>query len=155
MGKDLEYIAENTRVVWTASPPVFPFKPRDFCTVIHVRKLKDGTSVILNRAMNHPLAPQNPEYVRAAIVLGANIIQPLPQDPNKCKLTMITQVDPGGFTPPMIVNHVSLIHSPGTLLILPSDLQISSLGPVGFMKNVEAAAKKKPSKRTKRMSQTS
>ena len=39
---------------------------------------------------------------------------------------MITQVDPGGFAPPVIVNH------------------IYTLGPIGFLKNVEIAARKKP-----------
>ena len=39
---------------------------------------------------------------------------------------MITQVDPGGFAPPVIVNH------------------ICTLGPIGFLKNVEIAARKKP-----------
>jgi hypothetical protein len=38
---------------------------------------------------------------------------------------MITQLDPGGFAPPVIVNH------------------ICTLGPIGFLKNVESAAGKK------------
>jgi hypothetical protein len=65
------------QVVWVGSPPIFPFKPRDFCTVVHVRKLKDGTVVILNRATKHRLAPETNEYQRAAILLAANIIQPV------------------------------------------------------------------------------
>ena len=50
-------------------------------------------------------------------------IAPHPQA--KSKLTMITQLDPGGFAPPVIVNH------------------ICTLGPIGFLKNVEAAARRK------------
>ena len=38
---------------------------------------------------------------------AANIIQPLPGN-RKCKLTMLTQVDPGGFAPPVLINHVRL-----------------------------------------------
>lgn len=124
-GKDLEIVADGTKVVWTGSPPIFPFKPRDFCTIVHIRKLKDGTFVILNRATNHPKAPQRPDYVRASIILAGNIIQPIPGYPKKCKLTMLTQIDPGGITPPWIVNH------------------ICSLGPIGFLKNVEMASKRK------------
>ena len=124
-GKDLEIVADGTKVVWTGSPPLFPFKPRDFCTIVHIRKLKDGTVVILNRATNHPKAPQRPEYVRASIILAGNIIQPIPGYPKKCKLTMLTQIDPGGITPPWIVNH------------------LCSLGPIGFLKNVENASKRK------------
>jgi len=67
----------DDQVVWVGSPPIFPFKPRDFCTVVHVRKLKDGTVVILNRATKHRLAPETNEYQRAAIILAANIIQPV------------------------------------------------------------------------------
>lgn len=70
-------VAVHVQVVWVGSPPIFPFKPRDFCTVVHVRRLKDGTVVILNRATKHRLAPETSEYQRAAITLAANIIQPV------------------------------------------------------------------------------
>lgn len=48
--RDVEYIADDTKVVWIGSPPIFPFKPRDFCTIVHIRKLKDGTIIVLNRS---------------------------------------------------------------------------------------------------------
>jgi len=123
-GRDLEDVAENTKIVWASSPPIFPFKPRDFCTVVHFRKLKDGTVVVLNRAAEHPDAPVTSQYTRGKIVLGANIIQPVPRAPHLCRLTMLTQVDPGGFAPPVIVN------------------QICTFGPVGFFKLVESAARR-------------
>mmetsp|Transcript_9735 Transcript_9735/g.13308 ORF Transcript_9735/g.13308 Transcript_9735/m.13308 type:complete len:557 (-) Transcript_9735:40-1710(-) len=126
-GRDLETVAENTKVVWACSPPIFPFKARDFCTVVHFRKLKDGTVVVLNRATTHEEAPVSNDFVRAAIVLAANIIQPVPGNPNACKLTMITQLDPGGFAPPVIVNNVCTI------------------GPISFMRLIESAAKRTPS----------
>jgi len=125
-GKDLEIVAENTKITWAATPPVFPFKARDFCTLVHNRKLKDGTFVVLNKAIKHPDAPPKPGYVRGSIVLGANIIKPVPGNSRKTHLTMLTQLDPGGFAPPVAVNH------------------ICTLGPVGFMRNVEATSKKKP-----------
>lgn len=109
-GKDLEMVAENTKIVWASSTPVFPFKARDFCTVVHTRKLKDGTLVVLNRAIKHKEAPPSQKYVRGSIILGANIIQPVQGHPHMAKLTMITQVDPGGFAPPMIVNKVISWH---------------------------------------------
>jgi hypothetical protein len=28
------------QVVWASSPPMFFFKPRDFCTVVHYRRLQ-------------------------------------------------------------------------------------------------------------------
>lgn len=128
----VEVIADHTKIVWTGSTPIFPLKPRDFCTCVHVRQLKDGTIVILNRAVNHPDAPTSSQYVRGAIVLGASIIQPMKGNPNKCRLTMMTQVDPGGFSPPLIVNH------------------ISTFGPIGYIKNVEIASKKSK-KRSKKL----
>ncbi len=106
--RDLEIVAENTKITWASSTPVFPFKPRDFCTIVHTRRLQDGTYVVLNRAVTHPEAPVNNKFVRGAIVLGANIIRPIKDNPKACELTMITQVDPGGFAPPMILNHVSV-----------------------------------------------
>jgi hypothetical protein len=50
----LETVAENTKIVWACSPAIFPFKARDFCTVVHFRKLKDGTVVVLNRSQDLP-----------------------------------------------------------------------------------------------------
>ena len=96
--EDLEDVAENTRIVWSTSFPIFPFKPRDFCTLVHFRSLRDGTLVVLNTATEHPLAHRDPKYQRGYIVLGANIIQPIPGEKKKCKLTMLTQVDPGKMT---------------------------------------------------------
>lgn len=127
-GRDLEEVGENTKVVWASSPPIFPFKPRDFCTVVHFRRLRDGTVVVLNRATEHPEAPVNRDFVRAKIVLGANIIQPVRGHPNRCRLVVLTQVDPGGFAPPMIVN------------------QICTMGPIGFFKLVEEAARRPASR---------
>lgn len=94
-GWDVEEVAENTKVVWASSQPVFPFKARDFCTIVHFRNLRDGTIIVLNKATDHPLAPKSGQYVRGEISLAANIIEPIKGQPNKCKLTMLTQVNPG------------------------------------------------------------
>jgi len=127
-GYDVETVAENSIVTWTCTPPVFPFKPRDFVSLVHTRKLKDGTMVVLNRATTHPNAPPvDPAFVRGRIVLAANIIQPLGR--HKCKLTMLTQLDPGGFAPPTVINH------------------LCTLGPVGFFKNVQTCAKRPKARR--------
>jgi hypothetical protein len=42
-------IDERTKVVHSASITIFPFKPRDFVTVVHCRQLRDGTRLVLNR----------------------------------------------------------------------------------------------------------
>jgi len=46
-------------------------------------------------------------YVYGIGIAGASIIQPVKNHPKKCRLTMLTQLDPGGFLPPVIVNQVS------------------------------------------------
>jgi hypothetical protein len=92
--KNVERITDDTKVVWQMFPAIiFPFKQRDFCTIVQTRKLKDGSTVILSRAVKHEKVPVTFEYQRATITLAANIIQPLKESPNKCKLTMITQVN--------------------------------------------------------------
>ena len=162
-GRVVEVVAENTKISWAATPPVFPFKPRDFCTLIHSRKLKDGTYVVLNKAAKHPDAPPVPGYVRGSIVLAANIIRPVPGFGRKTHLTMLTQLDPGGFAPPVAVNHVrrrdcvNVVCAPfpfsSSQLTPPSPhppqcaMQICTLGPIGFMRAVEVSAKQRPSKR--------
>ena len=123
-GKEVAIVSDDTKILWATTPPIFPMKPRDFCMVWHVRKLKDGTCVVLNRAVEHPSAPVTREYVRASIVLGASIIQPVPGDSRRSRLTMITQLNPGGFAPPTLVNF------------------LCTVGPIGFMKNVEVASKR-------------
>ena len=126
-GRDIEVVAENTKVTWMGTPPVFPFKPRDFCTLIHTRKLKDGTYIVINKATTHPDAPPTAGYVRGAIVLGANIIEPVPGDGRKSKVTMIAQLDPGGFAPPVAVNHVRpALLSSGSIAALLTLLSLSS-----------------------------
>ncbi len=128
-GEDLEYVADNTKIQWACTPPVFPFKPRDFVTLIHIRKLHDGTLVYLNTATHHKEKPAgNNGYVRGQIVLAANIMQPVKGKPNLCKVTMMTQLDPGGFAPAPAVNKICLS------------------GPGGFMRNIEIAANKAPNR---------
>ena len=128
-GEDLEYVADNTKIQWACTPPVFPFKPRDFVTLIHIRKLQDGTLVYLNTATQHKDKPAgNDGYVRGRIVLGANIMRPMKGKPNLCEVTMVTQLDPGGFAPAPAVNKLCLS------------------GPGGFMHNIEVAANKAPSR---------
>lgn len=88
--------------------------------------MKDGTVVVLNRATTHPDAPETKQFVRGAVLIGANIIQPMPNDPHLSRLTILTQVDPGGFSPPVVIN------------------QLSTYGPPQYFKDLEKAANRKP-----------
>jgi hypothetical protein len=98
-------------VVWSCSTPFYGVvKARDFCSLVHLRKLKDGTVVVLQRAIEHPRAAPGSRpgaFQRGKLVLAANIIEPIPGQKHKAHVTMITQVDPGGFAPAFIVNKVT------------------------------------------------
>lgn len=117
--RDVEVVGDNTVVKWVRASPMFPFKTRDFCTLYHTRKLKDGSIVVLSSATKHPEAPETSEYCRASVILGANIIEPFRGNARKSKLTMLSQVDPGGIIPVSIVN------------------KLCANGPIGFFGCVE------------------
>lgn len=123
-GRDLEHLSNATKVVWAASPPLFCFKARDYCTIVHYRKERDGTVIVLNRAAEHHLAPPSDRYVRAEVLMGASIIQPVKGDPGKCVFTTIAQINPGGLVPPFLVN------------------KLCARGPIEFHHLVEEAAKR-------------
>ncbi|CAN0376655.1 unnamed protein product, partial [Ectocarpus sp. 8 AP-2014] len=95
---------------------------RDFVTVVNVRRLEDGSIVVVNRGYRHPEAPPSTEYVRGEVILAANVIRPDPKDRNRTQFTLLTQVDPGGIAPAWIVN------------------KISAHDPVDFLERVETAA---------------
>ena len=119
--RDIESISDDTKIKWVRAMPIFPFKTRDFCTLTHWRKLKDGTIAIISSATTHNNAPITNKYCRASIVIGANIIRPIVGHSNKCELTMLTQLDPGGILPPVLVN------------------QVCSSGPIGFFDGIESS----------------
>ena len=104
--RDIEVVSQDTRVKWVRAIPMFPLKTRDFCTLFHIRRLKDGTVALVSSATTHTDAPLGDRYCRASIIIGANIIHPIPKERHKCKLSMLTQLDPGGIIPPLIINNV-------------------------------------------------
>lgn len=127
-GSDVEAIDESTKIVWTFSTPIWIMKPRDFCTLVHMRQLKDGTYLFLQKAVDHPLCASRSPFVRGRIVIAANIISPVKGKPNQALCTMLSQVDPGGFAPAVIVN------------------RLCTNGPIGFMQALQDTANREPSK---------
>lgn len=49
--------ASDTTHTYTPSSP--PIKARDFCTLVHYRRLRDGALVVVNRAAEHVKAPRS------------------------------------------------------------------------------------------------
>ncbi len=48
---------------YTHDPPPPQKKARDFCTLVHYRRLRDGALVVVNRAAEHVKAPRSDKCV--------------------------------------------------------------------------------------------
>ena len=126
--KDIEYYPrKNSKIVWACSPKYGPFKARDFCSVVNYIKSSGGKYIILNRPAYHKSYPPSNKYVRATILLAANIIEPCGK--GKSKLTQIAHLNPGGAAD----------NSAAAWIIN----QLCAVGPPTFMKKLEKAARKK------------
>lgn len=119
---DMQKLDKDTKITWAASPRFGPFKPRDFCTLVHFRKTSDGLLIVANVPAEHKNAPLSPAFVRSEILLGGNIIRPL--GPRKTELTMLTSIDTGDLP------------SAGAALVN----KMAATTPISFIRRVEVAA---------------
>lgn len=106
--RDLEDISPNAKITWSKCPQILFIKPRDFVTFCHHRYRKDGTQIVLNQACEHEKAPRNDveedgKVCRASALRGANFISRDPDDPNKTRMAILAQADPGGGLPPWAI----------------------------------------------------
>lgn len=93
--EDVIHIPEkSTKISWACTPKYGPFKARDFCSIVHFIKRKDGSRIILNRPAYHDNYKKSSKYVRATILLAGNIIEPYGKD--QSYLTQISHINPGG-----------------------------------------------------------
>lgn len=106
-GYDLQQIDGSTKVSYASVRAVFPFKPRDTVTRIAFRELpgKGGTAV-LQRAVTHSAMPTRPGYVRAEILRGMFLVQPVKRRPGVTNFTFTQQVNVGGIIPPWLMNQL-------------------------------------------------
>lgn len=136
--KDLSFIGEKhvtpnqkswTKITWAFGPKYGPMiKARDFCSIVHFIKYPNGTSIILNRPGYDERCPATKDYVRATILLAANVIRPYGN--GQTHITQIAHVNPGGGA-----------DNPSMAWIIN---QLCAVGPPNFMKKLETAAKKSP-----------
>ncbi|CAM9637328.1 unnamed protein product [Heterosigma akashiwo] len=130
--KDLAYLSEDTKVTWACSPRFGPVKARDFCTVVHCRRLRDGTCVVVNRPAFHRGALRSdPQYIRSELLIAGHVMRPNRKDPeNKTDFYVMTHVNLGGIceTPPV----AALIN------------RLCASSPISLMKNLEKAASHQP-----------
>lgn len=125
---DIDRLSEDTKVTWSASGRYGPFRARDACTIVHFRKLRDGSLVVINRAAEHVKAPRSDKYVRSQVLLAGNVMRAHPTDPNKTLLTTLTHINPGGCVDTKA----------GAAMIN----MITATSPVLFHRKVEVAARK-------------
>lgn len=109
-GFDIQRFSAGAKAAYARVKAVFPgFAPRDTVSLVEqhaVPEDKGGGTVFLIRAMEHPMAPPDKQCVRAKIISGANLIQPLAGEPDKCLFTFTQHCDPGGAVPAWALNKV-------------------------------------------------
>lgn len=69
--------------------------------------MNDGRSIVVATSVDHEKCPPAKNYVRAHCVVGGYLLTPLKDDPMKCTVVYITQVDLKGSLPTSIMNQVS------------------------------------------------
>jgi hypothetical protein len=104
-GHDLEHIDASTKVSYGSVRAIFPFKPRDTVTRVAFRELPTltGTAILL-KAVKHHEMPVRSGYVRAEIMRGMHLIQPMKGDPSKTNFTFTQHINTGGVIPAWLMN---------------------------------------------------
>ena len=104
-GYDLQQIDKNTKVSYGSVRAIFPFKPRDTVTRVALRELPNvGGTVLLLHAADHSAMPERPGYVRAKILKGMHLVQPVKGKPGLTNFTFTQQVNAGGVLPAWLMN---------------------------------------------------
>ena len=104
-GHDLQQLDGNTKVSYGSVRSIFPFKPRDTVTRVALRALPNlGGHVMLLEAVDHPAMPERQGFVRAKIVFGMHLVQPVVDKPMLTNYTFTQQVNVGGLIPAWLMN---------------------------------------------------
>ena len=101
-GSDIEWFSKHERISHVRTKPVLILKPRDFVVRVRRESRGDGTELVLNSPDVHHLAPVVRSHVRGTIN-GLHLIEPS-KDGTGCVYTMVSQMDPRGSIPMVIVN---------------------------------------------------
>jgi len=119
----------NQKATWAAGPKYGVFKPRDFCSFVHYVSKSDGTRIVLNRPAYHSSYEPVGSHVRACVLLAGNIMEPL-DGGRRTRYTQIAHVNPGGGADTKAIAFI--VNS------------LCAVGPPGFIRKLEAAAKCTP-----------
>ena len=101
-GSDIEWFSKHERISHVRTKPVLILKPRDFVVRVRRESRIDGTELVLNANTVHRLAPVAQSHVRG-VLNGLHLVE-LSKDRNGCVYTMVSQMDPRGSIPMVIVN---------------------------------------------------
>ena len=108
-GYDLQTVDATTKVSYASARAIFPFKPRDTVTRIAFRELPPavgGGTAVFQRAVKHPGMPKKSGVVRAEILRGMFLIQPVPKQPGLTNFTFTQQLNCGGIVPAWLMNQL-------------------------------------------------
>lgn len=92
---DVATLDGRTKVSWSATKKIGPFKARDFVTLCHFADLPGGGRIVVNRAFKHASRPATAAYERGEVVLAANIVRAAGGG-SRTELTLLTQINPRG-----------------------------------------------------------
>jgi hypothetical protein len=101
-GSDIEWFSKHERISHVRTKPVLILKPRDFVVRVRRESRNDGTELVLNSNTVHRLAPVAQSHVRG-VLNGLHLVAPH-KDGTGCVYTMVSQMDPRGSIPMVIVN---------------------------------------------------
>ena len=99
-GSDIEWFSKHERISHVRTKPVLILKPRDFVVRVRRESRTDGTELVLNTNTAHRLAPVAQSHVRG-VLNGLHLVEP---HKDGCVYTMVSQMDPRGSIPMVIVN---------------------------------------------------
>ena len=133
----MQRLDRDTKITWATSPRFGPFKARDFCTLVHFRRVADPrggppTLVVVNLPADHESAPRAPGLVRSEVIIAGYVLRPLTPpgaDQQLTEITTITSIDPGG----------GAANSPAGARIMN---KLAANAPIFFIRRLEAAAQK-------------
>ena len=99
----------------TEYKPVWPTKARDFVMLTAWQEPQTAAGhtaaperyVVASKSVPHPRCPPRKAFVRGCVDCGGYVIRTIPQRPDMCHLTMVTQSDLGGDLPVALVNKLS------------------------------------------------
>jgi len=94
---------EDTVINYSTYKAPYPLTSRALLVVKDFRKLPNGVAVV-QTSINSKDFPYDPSVVRASLNISGLILTPVEGNPNMTRYVRVTQMDPKGNIPAMVVN---------------------------------------------------